>query len=181
MYIGKTYVYIYIYAFVLLTLALWMTLMDCLHLGWTLESASFFLDVVRHPAPNSTFFRPNAPAWAASKTVEIGWVHEENRHIAGGSGFCSSTCSLNNLRIIFYTTPMNPAVIEIKQGTIENWEWGKYAWELGRKQNNNLDKMESSWSVNEVIERLVQRVDVAWDMMGTLLRCGRIQIYNKHD
>ena len=52
---------------------------------------------------------------------------------------------------------------------------------LGRKQNNNLDKMESSWRVNEVIERLVQRVDVAWDMMGTLLRCGRIQIYNKHD
>ena len=52
---------------------------------------------------------------------------------------------------------------------------------LGRKQNNNLDKMESSWRVNEVIERLVQRVDVAWDMMGTLLRCGRIHIYNKHD
>ena len=52
---------------------------------------------------------------------------------------------------------------------------------LGRKQNNNLDKMESSWRVNEVIERLVQRVDVAWDMMGTLLRCGRKHIYNKHD
>jgi len=85
-----------------------------------LESASFLLDVVWHPAPNSTFFRPNAPAWAASKTVEIVWVHEGKKTHSRWIWFLSFYMFIKQSQITVYTTPMNPVVIEIKQGIIEN-------------------------------------------------------------